>query len=195
MLLAAIAGCGQKQGAAPPESSSSAPSSALSQESSVPQASSEAPADSSASSAPSADGNAGVQDQATETVKVYYADQEFTELKESSREIKYSKSGDAADKYKAAFEALQDSGDSSLVSLWAKMKLLSIQFADGEVTLDIQLPDEARLGTDGELMALDSLKQTLFQFDEVKSIELLVDGKKLESLMGHADLEHPMTRE
>lgn len=60
--------------------------------------------------------------------------------------------------------------------------------------MDVHMPDEARLGAGGEQFALDALTKTMFQFDEVKSVELLVDGAKVESLMGHVDLEHPLTR-
>lgn len=48
---------------------------------------------------------------------------------------------------------------------------------------------------DWEQFALEALKNTLFQFDEVKSIELLVDGEVVESLIGHAELEHPILRD
>lgn len=197
MLIAALAGCGQKPEAAPNE----------------PSATSTAPADNSANTA-SQDGNAGgtqgaqgadgaassdpaesAPSEQTETIKVYYADQDFIDLTEAAREIHYSAAQDSTDKYKAAFEALQDPGDTGLFPLWGKMQLLSVKFSGGEVTLDVHMPDEARLGSDGELMALDSLQKTFFQFDEVNSIELLVDGQKLDSLMGHADLLHPMTRD
>jgi hypothetical protein len=44
-------------------------------------------------------------------------------------------------------------------------------------------------------MAIDALKQTLFQFDEVKRIVILEDGKPAESLMGHVDITEPLTRD
>lgn len=127
----------------------------------------------------------------SETIKVFYTDEQLTELKSSSQSITYK---DDLGKYEAAFTALQNSKDSKLFSLWSKIKLNSMKMKDGQLTIDISMPDEARLGSDGELFALDSLKQTFFQFNEVKSIELLVDGQQLESLMGHADLDHPITR-
>lgn len=65
---------------------------------------------------------------------------------------------------------------------------------DGQVTVDLSLPDAARLGSPGEEMLLDALKKTLFQFSEVKTIEILLDGKQVESLMGHMELPHPIKR-
>ncbi|MNC60821.1 Sporulation and spore germination [compost metagenome] len=79
--------------------------------------------------------------------------------------------------------------------LWGGIELKSLKFADGQITMDIHKPDEAQLGAGGEALAISALAQTLFQFEEVKSIEVLVDGEQVESLMGHVDLEHPMTRE
>lgn len=126
------------------------------------------------------------------TITVFYTDEEELELHKASAEISYA-SDDA--KYKAAFESLQQSKDAKLVPLWSKeIELKSVQFKDGALTLDIHMPDTARLGAGGESYALDALKQTFFQFDEVKSLDLLVDGQQIESLMGHVDLEHPMTR-
>ncbi|MEK4078241.1 GerMN domain-containing protein [Paenibacillus sp. FSL M7-0656] len=126
------------------------------------------------------------------TITVFYTDEEELELHKASAEISYA-SDDA--KYKATFESLQQSKDAKLVPLWSKeIELKSVQFKDGALTLDIHMPDTARLGAGGESYALDALKQTFFQFDEIKSLDLLVDGQQTESLMGHVDLEHPMTR-
>ncbi|WP_440109700.1 GerMN domain-containing protein [Paenibacillus sp. QZ-Y1] len=126
------------------------------------------------------------------SINVFYTDPEELELHKATAEISYA-SDDA--KYKAAFAALQQTKDDKLVPLWAKeIELKSVQFKDGALTLDIHMPDTARLGAGGEVFALDALKQTFFQFDEVKSLDLLVDGQQSESLMGHVDLEHPMTR-
>ncbi|OAB46830.1 GerMN domain-containing protein [Paenibacillus antarcticus] len=126
-----------------------------------------------------------------ETISVYYTDPQEMELKQSKLEITFE---DDLQKYKAAFKALQSSNNDELIPLWGKVELKSLDMKDGAITMDIHLPDEARLGSGGEMFALESLQNTLFQFDEVKSIELLVDGQQVESLMGHADLEHPMTK-
>lgn len=79
--------------------------------------------------------------------------------------------------------------------MWSNIELLSATFDQGKLTLDVHIPDEARLGSGGEILAIDALKGTFFQFDEINSIDLLVDGEATDSLMGHAELEHPLTRE
>jgi hypothetical protein len=126
------------------------------------------------------------------SIEVFFTDPEELELHKASAEITFASEDD---KYKETFASLQQSKDDKLVPLWSKeIELKSVQFKDGALTLDIHMPDTARLGAGGESYALDALKQTFFQFDEVKSLDLLVDGQQTESLMGHVDLEHPMTR-
>lgn len=125
-------------------------------------------------------------------IKLYYTDPEVMELKEANKEIAYS---GEEDKFKKAFEELQKSDDAQLNPLWSdKISLNSIKFDNGALTLDITKPDEANLGSGGEMFAIDALQKTFFQFEEVKSLELLVDGQQIESLMGHVELEHPMVR-
>nr|WP_280521451.1 GerMN domain-containing protein [Paenibacillus mangrovi] len=123
-------------------------------------------------------------------IEVYYTDPQEMELKKSEKEIHFKTD---ADKYKEAFKALQTSGSSELIPLWGKMELKSL-YMDGAMTIDIHMPDEARLGAGGEQYALDALSKTMFQFKEVQTIELLVDGQQVESLMGHVDLDHPIKR-
>ncbi|MHA0855360.1 GerMN domain-containing protein [Paenibacillus sp. CMAA1364] len=126
-----------------------------------------------------------------ETIKVYFTDPEALEVVENKTEISFKND---SEKYEAAFKALQKNDDAKFISLWNGMELLSLKFKDGEVTIDINLPDEARLGSSGEMFAIEALQKTMFQFDEVKAIELLVNGEQIESLMGHVDLEHPMMK-
>ncbi|USB34829.1 GerMN domain-containing protein [Paenibacillus sp. YPG26] len=128
----------------------------------------------------------------TLTIDAYYTDDQMLELKKVQKEIK-PESGQ--DKYGAALKSLQSSGDSKLYPLWEKVNFKSASLQDGMLTVDIHLPDEARLGAGGESLALDALKKTVFQFDEVKSLELLIDGQKTDTLMGHVELTHPLTRE
>ncbi|MEC0372808.1 GerMN domain-containing protein [Paenibacillus chibensis] len=198
LVMVVGAGCGQKPTAAP-----------------APQEATQSPNDSSAVNAAQPDDSNGSEaegndqtentqpqtdkpDQKPEdsavqkrTIEVYYTDPQEMELKKSEMEIRFKND---ADKYREAFKALQTSGNSELIPLWGKMELKSMDVKDGAMTIDIHMPDEARLGAGGEQYALDALSKTMFQFKEVQSIELLVDGQQLESLMGHVDLDHPMKR-
>lgn len=126
------------------------------------------------------------------TINVYYTNSDQTKLLSSTQKINYT---DALQKYKLAFQALQRSDSADQVPLWAKsIGIQQIKFEKGALTLDITLPDDARLGAEGEALALDALTKTMFQFPEVKTFNVLVDGKALDSLMGHMDLDHPIKR-
>lgn len=126
----------------------------------------------------------------TSTIKVYFTDDNLDKLTAVEREISYPAE---TDKYEAAFTALQTAEPGTL-SLWNKIILRQVELQDGLLTIDITVPDEARLGAGGEALAVDALLQTFFQFDEVKQLELMVDGKKEETLMGHVELEHPYSK-
>ncbi|KGE17760.1 GerMN domain-containing protein [Paenibacillus wynnii] len=135
-----------------------------------------------------------VQNKKSETIEVYFTDSQLMDLVQAKADISYSAS-DEASKYGEAFKALQSSENPDLIPLWGKIELKSIKFENGQIVLDIHKPIEAQLGAGGESFALSALAKTLFQFKEVESIEVLLDGEKVESLMGHVDLEHPMTRD
>ncbi|WP_209859047.1 GerMN domain-containing protein [Paenibacillus shirakamiensis] len=127
----------------------------------------------------------------TLSIDAYFTDDQMMELKKEQKSIRYTSD---KDKYKAAYAALQVSGNEKLFALWGKIHLLSSELKDGKLTLDMHMPDEARLGAGGESFALQALTKTMFQFEEVKSIELLATGNQVDSLMGHVELEHPITR-
>ncbi|WP_433946500.1 GerMN domain-containing protein [Paenibacillus sp. SN-8-1] len=197
VVVGISAGCGQKpQTAAGTDNTQNSSAPATNTDNSV--------NTSSTSSTDTSTGGAGGQATAPNTsepadtksktlnIDAYYTDDQMLELKKVQKEIKYESD---QDKYEAALKSLQSSGDSKLFALWEKVDFKSASFKDGLLTVDIHLPDEARLGAGGESLALDALKKTSFQFDEVKSLELLVDGQQVDTLMGHVELEHPMTRE
>jgi hypothetical protein len=128
----------------------------------------------------------------SQSIAVYYTDSQLMDLVPAKATINFT---DDVEKYTEAFKALQTSENTELVSLWGKIELKSLKFENGQVQMDIHKPEEAQLGAGGEAFAISALTQTFFQFAEVKSIEMLVDGEQVESLMGHVDLEHPMTRD
>lgn len=122
---------------------------------------------------------------------IYYTDAELLETVESPAKLQYSNDEELIT---AAVEALQKDAGEDAVSLWKPIKVLSVELKDGVATVDVQIPDEARLGAPGELLVIETLQKTLFQFEFVKAVDILVGGEAVESLMGHVDLEHPMTK-
>jgi len=131
---------------------------------------------------------------AEQTLKIqsFYTDDQILNLVPKDTEIKFS---DAKAKYLAALKTLQQTDDEKLIALWDKSEFLSATLKDdGALTVDVKIPEDAHLGASGEDLALQALLKTSFQFDEVKTVDILVDGKSVDSLMGHVELEHPFSR-
>jgi spore germination protein GerM len=96
--------------------------------------------------------------------------------------------------YLEALNELTKSTDDQNVALFAGFTFLSAEINNGTLTINLKLPEESQLGAPGEELLLDSLKKTMFQFAEINAIEVLVNGEKVESLLGHMDLPHPITK-
>jgi hypothetical protein len=126
------------------------------------------------------------------TIKLYYTDEQMETLHETTGTIRYK---DDQEKYIRALEALTDSEDATLYPLWIGLTVRDAAIDHGRLTVNLDLADEGRLGAWGEQLALDALKQTLFQFAEIDEIEILVGGEPVDSLMGHVELEHPIRRQ
>ncbi|MBA9085281.1 putative small lipoprotein YifL [Fontibacillus solani] len=185
LLVVIIAGCGQKPQAAPNESPDQAVQNPVT-------AAPDTGTDSNQTVDATDDTNKdnAVSDEIKQSIKVYFTDNDLMELQSAERQITFV---DESQKYEKAFGALQ-TPEQGKISLWQKVVLKSAAFSNGQVTVDITLPDEARLGAGGESLAIDALKQTMFQFDEVKQLELTVDGQQVDTLMGHVELEHPIKK-
>ncbi|MFX3633426.1 MAG: GerMN domain-containing protein [Candidatus Pristimantibacillus sp.] len=124
-------------------------------------------------------------------VSVFYTNEELSDVIEQKTSIAYDSE---IELIKSTLTALQTEPTVQAVSLWKPITIKSVELTEGLVSIDVHLPDEARLGAPGEARVIETLEQTLFQFDFVQSFELLVDGEKMDSLMGHVELEFPFNR-
>ena len=135
-----------------------------------------------------------VEKPAEQTLKIqsFYTDDQILNLVPQDKEIKFS---DPKEKYLAALKTLQQTDDSKQIALWDKSEFLSATLQDdGALTVDVKIPEDAHLGASGEDLALQALLKTSFQFEEVKTVDILVEGKSVDSMMGHVELEHPFSR-
>jgi len=198
LLLLVIAGCGDKPTAAPvkgvePDTSTAVSGAGENTGANTPEATSTPqPTAESINATPQPTAAPVTPEKQSQSIEVYYTDLQVMNLVSAKATISFTND---VEKYAEAFKALQSSEDTELVPLWGKIELKSLKFTDGQIQMDIHKPVEAQLGAGGEAYAVSALAKTYFQFDEVKSIEVLVDGEKVESLMGHVDLPHPMTRD
>ncbi|MEK3716023.1 MULTISPECIES: GerMN domain-containing protein [unclassified Paenibacillus] len=203
LLLLVISGCGDKPTAAPGDASGQ-DSTSVSSGAEGNNAGNDSPASPAATPAatstpepaatvtPAATEAPAVPEKQSLKIKTYYTDLQQNDLVPADVSITFK---DAEEKYKEAFKTLQKSDNADQIPLWNKIELKSLEFSNGQIVMDIHKPDEAQLGAGGEALAIGALSQMFFQFDEVKNIDVLVDGEQVESLMGHVDLVHPITRE
>jgi spore germination protein GerM len=72
-------------------------------------------------------------------------------------------------------------------------KLLGVNVKDGLAKVDFsrEFRDNFTGGSEGEALVIGVILRTLSQFDEVKKVQFLVEGKPIESL-GHAPLSEPL---
>lgn len=180
----ALSGCGQKQPLSGPSAQGSA--------SSPPPADSSQKAPTSAAKDAAASETNHPNDGIHSEIKAYYGDEQQTKLVEQQVAINYK---EEKDKYTTALWTLKKApANSGLVPLAAALGFKSAVLKDKTLTVNVTLSAEGRLGAPGEQMLLEALKKTLFQFPEVGAIDILVDGKPEESLMGHMELPHPIKR-
>lgn len=135
-----------------------------------------------------------VQQPAEQTLQIqaYYTDDQILNLIQEKQEIKFT---DEKEKYLAALKALQSTDDAKLVQLWQENEFQSAILKDGgALIIDVKIPADAYLGAPGEDLAIQAVLKTVFQFEEVQSVDILVDGQSVDSLMGHVELEHPYIR-
>ncbi|MFS0722585.1 GerMN domain-containing protein [Paenibacillus sp. 1P07SE] len=124
-------------------------------------------------------------------IKVYRTDDQLMELVEAEEVITFT---DEQEMLEAALDRLQQDGDEGTISLWKEIQFKDVSVADGNVVLDLSVPGEARMGSGGEAFAVESITSTVFQFEAFDTLQLLVDGEQVESLMGHVTLEHPFVK-
>lgn len=126
-----------------------------------------------------------------QTVDVYVSDDQLTTLKSYKKKIQFANDDE---KYKAAVKTLQSPVHDKDIPLWKGIEFKSLKMDKGTLNIDIHISANVHLGAGGERLALAALEKMLFQFKEVKAIDIRVDGKRVESLMGHVTLEHPIKR-
>jgi hypothetical protein len=124
-------------------------------------------------------------------IKTYFGNENGDKLVEQETSITYKQDDE---KYMAALKALSINADTTKLPLFKGFTFKTVAARNGMLTVDVSMAPESRLGSGGEELLLKALKQTIFQFTEINSIELLLDGKAVESLMGHMDLPHPIKR-
>ena len=146
------------------------------------------------SSGSSAASSSDSQKAAVMDISVYYPDVNATGLVAVTKTVKAQE----ADKYQAAVEALlAGTDDKKLTAVFpkkAKLRKVSVSGGVAKVDFDKNLISGFVGGSTGEEMLVGSLVNTLTEFPEIKKVQILVEGKEIDSLSGHLDLSRPVER-
>ncbi len=131
----------------------------------------------------------------TVAINVYFPDANGDKLIATKKQLPTN----ATDKYTAAVQLLVDgpiSDKEGIAIIPKNTKLLSVKVNNGVATVDFSKEFKSNFagGSTNEIMLIGSIVDTLTQFDDVKSVQFTIEGKKLDALSGHLDLTVPQTR-
>jgi spore germination protein GerM len=130
----------------------------------------------------------------TREVKVFFSDEDGLYLKPEVRVIK--KDGLQAEA-RAALDSLVSGPESAKLArtLPKGTKLISVNIEGTTAVVDLS-PEVIRNhegGSSGELQTIYSIVNTLtLNFPEIKGVQILVGGKKEETIAGHIDITQPL---
>ncbi len=72
-------------------------------------------------------------------------------------------------------------------------EIISVSVASNVVTLDFTKEiTMGRLGSEAEMLTIHSIFQTMTQLPDVDAVQILIEGEKVETLWGHADIREPI---
>jgi len=134
----------------------------------------------------------------TSKLTLYFADDQANYLIGETREVKIPK--DASSETIAGVivnELIAGPTNKNLFATIPKeTKLLKVKI-DGQNAI-VDFSEEIRTkhpgGSSGEAMTLNSVVNSLTEIQGIKQVQFLINGQKVESLAGHADLTRPLTR-
>lgn len=135
----------------------------------------------------------------TVTVDLYFSDDQAMEVLPERREVEVA--SDPAQRLSLAelvvTELLKGPNDPLLnKTLPPEAKLISVQVIDGLVMANFSKELVAKHwgGSTGEMMTILSLVNSLTCLPNIDRVQILVEGKKVETLAGHADITDELKR-
>lgn len=131
----------------------------------------------------------------TQETKVYYPDESGTKLVPVEREIKFA---DENEKYVAAVDKLMEQPkEKELTTIFpkhAKIKSIKREGETAIVDFDKDIAKGFVGGSTGEEFLINSIVDTLTEFNEIEQVKFLIDGQEVETLSGHMDLSEPIKK-
>ncbi len=124
------------------------------------------------------------------SVKLYFATKDGMYLSAENRKIR-------GDQLEGAIEALLAGPEKSNLSptIPKEVELLNVKKVEDLVVVNFseKLVTNHWGGSTGELLTVFSIVNTLCQFNDVTRVQILIEGRKVETLAGHFVLEDSLT--
>jgi germination protein M len=128
-----------------------------------------------------------------ESVTLYFGDQDAMYLIPEKREVVL---GNKKPEEAVIAELIAGPSKSDLFQTVPKeSKLISIEVLDGVAYANFNQDFQAKHwgGSTGEIMTLYSITNSLAELPEIEQVQFLLEGKKVESILGHAITSEPMS--
>lgn len=127
------------------------------------------------------------------SMTLYYPDDSGMKLIAVKRDVKPS-----PDKYVAVMKSLMSGTDKKgtvdIIPKTAKLRNVKVKDGVAKVDFSRELIKDFNGGSTGEEMLVGSIVDTLTEFSEVKKVQILVEGKPVDTIAGHMDTEKPLSR-
>lgn len=130
----------------------------------------------------------------TREISVYFSDEEGLYLKAEKRSID---KGPLASEARAAIDELVEGPESasfaSALPDGTKLRGIRIDGKTATVDLSKEVVENHPGGSSGEIQTVYSVVNTLaLNFPEIEDVQILVDGKKTDTIAGHIDVTMPL---
>ena len=127
-------------------------------------------------------------------IKVYFPNNDASKLVAEKKKVKLK----GATKYRAAMDALLAGTDdrklTTVIPKDAKVLGVTVTGDTAKVDFNKAMVDKLSGGSTGEEMLVGSIVNTLTEFPEIKKVQIVIEGRKVETLKGHMDTSQPITR-
>ncbi|MGI6163422.1 MAG: GerMN domain-containing protein [Bacillota bacterium] len=134
----------------------------------------------------------------TVEVTLYFSDDQAMEVLPEKRTVELTEDEAQMPVEKiAVLELLKGPKDANLrKTMPPEAELLSIEVKDGVAILDFSQEFQTKHwgGSAGETMTIDSLVYTLTEIEGIDKVQVLIEGKAIESLAGHYDWSEPFSK-
>jgi spore germination protein GerM len=134
-----------------------------------------------------------------QTISLYFSDDQAMFLLPEKREIQLANNATQEQLIEATVKQLIEGPKTKELqpTFPPETRLLGVKVENGTAIVDFssELRSKHWGGSAGESMTLGSLVNTLTEIKGIDKVQLLLEGKKVESLLGHMDTSVPLTRD